>query len=72
MQHHVFHTLLDPNIDTITEQLRVHITKTPCGVTLSGNRLTVRWYDDKGNLVSVHMVILEVNDGKPDPEFEDK
>jgi hypothetical protein len=33
------------------------------GVTLQGNRLTVRWYH-KGELVEVHMVILNILDDK--------
>ena len=44
------------------------------GVTVTGNRLTIRWTMRegplKGNFVNVHAVIIEVNDGKePPPEL---
>ena len=41
------------------------------GVTLVGNRLTLRCYHE-GNLVSVHMIIENVEDGQDPQEEEDQ
>lgn len=46
----------------ILETLRARIANV-AGVTLVGNRLTVRWNDEEGRLVDVHMAILSVDDG---------
>lgn len=57
------------SVDETLEELRLKLAKI-VGVTLQGNRLTVRWHDpkDRGKLKSVHMVILEVDDGEPENE----
>jgi len=58
--------------DEILEQLRLSISKS-MGVSLVGNRLTVRWRNKKTKqLVQVHMIIAEVDDGKPEPIWDDK
>lgn len=43
---------------SVLEELRTKIAGV-AGVTLTGNRLTVRWYKD-GQLVNVHMLIESV------------
>lgn len=47
-----------PEVEKVLEDMRKLIGK-EFGVTLVGNRLTLRWYVDK-QLVSVHMIIEEV------------
>jgi hypothetical protein len=51
----------------VTEELRHKIAKAGMGVTLIGNRLTIRW---GRKLKQVHMVILDVEDGE-EPEYDD-
>jgi len=50
------------------EELRDNIAKSGMGVTLAGNRLTIRFGENKFR--DVHMVILEVDDGVPEPPEE--
>ena len=50
----------------ILEEMRKRIAK-EFGVTLQGNRLTVRWYVDD-EPVDVHMVILSIFDSLVDDE----
>lgn len=57
--------------DIILEELRKKIALSGMGVTLNGNRLAMRLYDDKGNLVEVSCVILEVNSPELDYKDED-
>ena len=61
-------------VENILEDLRNMIgTKMGAGVTLTGNRLTIRWTPKMSKkMVQVHMVILEVDDGEREPEEEDK
>lgn len=54
--------------EPILEELRKKIA-TIAGVTLMGNRLTVRWGDGEC-LKDVHMIILSVDDGKSEPPPE--
>jgi hypothetical protein len=66
MKIDIYGTGPDFRVDPILEELRAMIAdKTGAGVTLNGNRLTVRWYRGK-RLVDVHMVILEVENGEPE------
>ena len=60
-------------IDDTLEELRSKISQI-AGVTLQGNRLTVRWNstEDKTKFRMVHMVILEVEDGEPNEEEDEK
>jgi hypothetical protein len=53
----------------ITEELRQKIAKAGMGVTLVGNRLTVRW---GRKLKQVQMVIIAVEDGEDDDLDEDE
>jgi len=71
MKHDIYRMKHEAVVEEILESLRQRIAHDAgCGVTLSGNRLTVRWYlpRDKKHLVQVHMVILEVEDGQPEEE----
>lgn len=69
MKHDVYEIQPDQNVDPLLEQMRDRISQA-AGVTLAGNRLTVRWRD-RGYLREVHMVILEVDDGEEVPQSED-
>lgn len=50
----------DARLEHALETLRARISKTGMGVTLIGNRLTVRFDDKEAGFVNVHMVILSV------------
>lgn len=66
MNHDIYKTLPYPGVDEILEEMRTKIAK-EFGVTLTGNRLTVRWWIDE-KLVDVHMAILSVDDGEEEIE----
>jgi len=55
----LYHMKPHPDICKVLEEMRDLISKAGPGVTLTGNRLTVRFYVDK-QLVDAHMVIIEV------------
>jgi len=62
-----------PVQEVLDDLRRIVHDKGGAGITLVGNRLTIRWslpYQKK--LVQVHCVILDVEDGEPDPPEEDK
>lgn len=54
----VYRTFVSNDQDAILEDLRDQIAQN-AGVTLTGNRLTIRW-SRGGKLVQVHCVILQV------------
>lgn len=67
MTHDLYEMKLHPKAQKTMEELleKLH-TKGGMGVTHMGNRLTVRW--GSGNLRSVHLLILEVDDGRPEEQ----
>ncbi len=72
MRTELFEMYHPPKAEAILEELRKRIA-TVAGVTLSGNRLTVRWNNEDNEIVHVHSVILHVEDGKEEEEeYEDK
>lgn len=72
-QHELFKTQPDPDIDPILEDMRARIAKGhQFGVTLSGNRLTLRWTGADNRSVDAHMVILHVSDYTSPPTPEDE
>jgi len=72
MHHDIyqFPTLPGDSKATLEEMRKIIATDTPMGITLTGNRLTLRFGGKK--MKTVHMVILEVDDGEPEPEEENK
>lgn len=71
-EHTLYELEKDSRVDPILENLRLNIARGEAmGVTLIGNRLTCRWSDTRPGkkrfLLQVHMVILEVDDGIPEP-----
>jgi hypothetical protein len=65
MNHDIYQMKQHPVTDRVLEEMRQNIADgRVMGVTLQGNRLTVRWGE---SLKQVHMVIIEVEDGDPDP-----
>lgn len=54
----IYETVHEPEVERVLSSLSAKIGK-QCGITLQGNRLTVRWYID-GELVDVHMLIENV------------
>ena len=56
-QESVYHCFVSEAQDAILEELRSRIANV-AGVTLTGNRLTVRW-NEGDKLVHVHCVVLE-------------
>lgn len=50
---------IDKETADVLEQMRLKLAK-EFGVTVVGNRCTVRWYDEQQNLLQVHMVIENV------------
>jgi hypothetical protein len=59
----------EKDVEEVLEAMREHMAKT-MGVTVNGNRCTVRWYL-RGKLVDVHMVIVNVTTpGELDKEEE--
>ena len=54
----IYHCTMDSGEEKVLEELRSKIANI-AGVTLTGNRLTVRWYQ-LGRLVDVHMIIESV------------
>jgi hypothetical protein len=75
MKVDIYRTVPDARVDYVLEELREKISEI-AGVTLSGNRLTIRWYPKwqkkHQKLVSVHMAILEVENDEPERVPEDK
>ena len=64
MKHDIYEMDHAPEIEKVLDELRVKISNGGAGVTISGNRLTVRWSDGQGKpLKHVHAVIIEVDDG---------
>jgi hypothetical protein len=62
--HDIYELKLPHHAEKAMEELREKLhTKAGLGVTLMGNRMTLRWGK---SLRSVHMVILEVEDGRPE------
>lgn len=61
MERPIYHVVMEPEEEQILEEMRKHCAK-EFGVTLTGNRLTLRWYRG-GKLVHVHMIIEHVDDG---------
>jgi len=55
----IYKCTMEPEEEEVLEELRDKIAKV-AGVTLTGNRLTVRWNMD-GHLVNAHMVIERVH-----------
>lgn len=54
--------------DEVLEKLRQRLAKAGLGVTVVGNRLTLRWNDGSvpsDELLSASAVLLEVDDGLP-------
>lgn len=72
MIHSLYNIAREPKvIDPILEEMRVNIARgQSMGVTLMGNRLTVRFSRD-GFIKEVHMVILEVDDGLVEEEIKE-
>lgn len=67
MKHDIYQKLAGEE-DYYLELMRQKVAET-MGVTLAGNRLTVRFSDPNDRrknpaLVQIHMVILEVDDGE--------
>jgi hypothetical protein len=58
---------LSKSVRRVLEEMRKRIALV-AGITLVGNRLTIRFGDP---LCDVHMVILEVEDGQPETELSD-
>ena len=58
---------LDPDVQEVLEQLRKKIANI-AGVTLQGNRLTVRW-NIREHLVDVQMIIEEVTTVEESKEY---
>ena len=54
----VYKCQMDFDVEDVLEELRDKVA-TVAGVTLTGNRLTMRWYKDD-QLVDVHMIIESV------------
>ena len=54
----------------VLEDLRKQIAQT-MGVTLNGNRLTVRWYKDN-ELVNVHLIIERVTTPSESQEYREQ
>lgn len=57
--HHIYHCIASKRQEELLDELGARIAKV-AGVTISGNRLTIRWNDPSGDLVQVHCAILEV------------
>lgn len=70
----VFETKKDNFIDEIVEDMRQRIAdRQPFGVTVSGNRLTMRWNDKNNLLRQAHMVIVCVEtEFEPNEEEDEK
>ena len=58
MKTHIYNMKLESSVSDVLEDMRKKMAN-DFGVTLIGNRLTVRWML-KDELVDVHMVITEV------------
>lgn len=69
MKHHIYKLAKqESSVDKTLGELRDTISNSGPGVTLQGNRLTVRWTNKKsGEWKQVHMIVLEVEDGEPEP-----
>lgn len=55
---HLYEIVVDSETETVLEDMRKKIARN-FGVTLQGNRLTLRWYIDN-TCVSVHTIIEHV------------
>ena len=66
----LYKTLPDAEVDRVLEVLRQKISQV-AGVTLNGNRLTVRWNMD-GELVDVHMIVESVTTPTESSEHMEK
>jgi len=61
MNHDIYQMQYPQNIENILDELRKIVNKGGAGITITGNRVTIRW----GNpLKHVHMAILSVEDGE--------
>lgn len=58
----IYKCKMDSDEEKVLEELRSKIAGV-AGVTLMGNRLTVRWYQDD-QIVDVHMIIASVSTSK--------
>lgn len=74
MNHDIYEMHHPPEVQGVLNEMRDRISKgTGFGVTLVGNRFTVRWSDRLGaELKQVHMLILEVDDSLPEEEEIEK
>ena len=55
----IYHCQMSQEEEQILEELRKRIAEV-AGVTLVGNRMTVRFNGDRGHLVDVHMIVERV------------
>lgn len=55
----IYHCSMEPEEEKVLKQLRDKISVAGPGVTLTGNRLTVRW-NMEGQLVDAHMIVESV------------
>ena len=61
----------NPVAQEIVEAMRVKLGK-EFGVTVQGSLVTVRWYPlSKDELATVTMAICNVDDGTPDPAYDE-
>ena len=71
MQEPIVEVYLSLRQRGILEDLRIMLSK-EAGVTLIGNRLTIRYrHPDDGTLCEVHTIIEYIDDGLPDPDEEE-
>ena len=63
MKHDLYKMSWPEGADEVLENLQEKVARGQPGCTVVGNRLTVRW-NQGDRLVSVHAVIVEVDDGK--------
>lgn len=71
MEHQIFEiTEQAPEVEEAFKEFKHRIALTGMGLTMQGNRVTVRWYDKQKRLVDMHMIIVSVHDGNSDPEEE--
>lgn len=61
-----------PAVASLINDLYDNLTDTEMGVTIAYPYVTLRFRDEEDRLQSVTMVIVEVRNGEPEPEPEDK